>query len=247
LAGGGGERIAATIPIPAEGGVIGRSEHAAMQVLEPTISREHAKLSLTPMGWLLQKLEGADEVLVGGREVAEQELESGDVITLGEVRLRFENTDPKAKSTVVLGDWQPPSAVRRRIEAPPSAFGSVGQSGVLEAVAPEPDDALAPTRAPRQGRTTQRPKRIIPKPKSVGGFDAVSTGLQAPVGVGAAPSIESDFNRTDDPSPLSGGIPEPVSAAERSRSMRKTQMRGYAGWIVAALLAITVIALLVRG
>ena len=149
LLAGGGEEVAATIPIPPDGGVIGRGEHAAMQVLEPSISRAHAKLTLTPMGWLLQALEGANAVQVGGRSVGEQELESGDGITLGEVRLRFENVDPTAKNTVVLGDWQTPSAVRRRLEAPPSAFGGAGESGVFEGDPMDPDDPLAPTRTPR--------------------------------------------------------------------------------------------------
>lgn len=197
------------------------------------------------MGWTLQSIEGANRVKVGGEAVSSCEIESGDVITLGDVRLRFENKDPNLKSTVVVGDWQPPSAVRRRIETPPFAF----EAAALAGVGPEPESEgeLGPPPGEPRGRPTQRPKRIIPGPKSVGGFDAVSTGLQAPTGLGAAPAVESDFNR-EVAAREGEAMREPVgSAADRARAERKSKTQAYAGWVVAALLGIAVLVLLLRG
>jgi hypothetical protein len=191
------------------------------------------------MGWTLQAVEGASPVRVGGQAVASSEIQSGDVITLGEVRLRFENKDPNLKSTVVVGDWQPPSAVRRRIETPPSAFEAQSSEAVGEELGPPPGE-------PR-GRPTHRPQRIIPGPKSVGGFDAVSSGLHSPAGLGAAPPVESDFNR-EAGQRQGEKLREPVgSAAERARAERKSKAQSYAGWVVAAILALAIVALLLRG
>ena len=71
--------------------------------------------------------------------------------------------------------------------------------------------------------------------------------MQGPVGWGAAPSIESAFNQDETEAGIPTPIADTITAAEYSRTMRSASMKSYAGWAVAALLALAVIGLLIRG
>jgi FHA domain len=73
----------------------GRSEGQAyrhVQLLEPTVSRVHARLSLDPDGWFLTNLSKTNPVLVNGRAVAgttASALRDGDSIEMGALVFRF--------------------------------------------------------------------------------------------------------------------------------------------------------------
>ena len=73
----------------------GRSEgqpYRHVQLLEPTVSRVHARLSLDPDGWFLTNLSKTNPVLVNGRAVdgtLASVLHDGDSIEMGALVFRF--------------------------------------------------------------------------------------------------------------------------------------------------------------
>ncbi len=85
----GGRRL----PVPSEGGVIGRS-HDCEIVLEDTgISRRHAELRPGADGWTVTDLGSTNGVRVNGRDVhGAQPLRPGDRIELGSTEIVFDIT-----------------------------------------------------------------------------------------------------------------------------------------------------------
>jgi pSer/pThr/pTyr-binding forkhead associated (FHA) protein/tetratricopeptide (TPR) repeat protein len=73
--------------------VLGRTPENDMVLNHKSISRHHAKIVHDGSRYVILDLESANGVRVGGAEVDRTELQSGDVIELGEVRLRFLSGD----------------------------------------------------------------------------------------------------------------------------------------------------------
>ena len=86
--------------------VVGRAEDC--DVCFPgtalTVSRHHAKLEVGPERVAIEDLESRTGTMVNGRFVRQSELESGDVITLGEytIRLDFEAVSRARKAALVV-------------------------------------------------------------------------------------------------------------------------------------------------
>ena len=70
---------------------IGRAASSEITLPHSSISRSHALLEGKKETWILSDQRSANGVLVNGVRVERAELKSGDVIGLGEVKLRFEN------------------------------------------------------------------------------------------------------------------------------------------------------------
>jgi adenylate cyclase len=70
---------------------IGRAASSDITLPHSSISRSHALLEGKPEAWVLSDQRSANGVLVNGVRIERTELKSGDVIGLGEVKLRFEN------------------------------------------------------------------------------------------------------------------------------------------------------------
>lgn len=70
---------------------IGRAASSDITLPHSSISRSHALLEGKKETWVLSDQRSANGVLVNGVRVERAELKSGDVIGLGEVKLRFEN------------------------------------------------------------------------------------------------------------------------------------------------------------
>lgn len=68
---------------------IGRSEDLEVWVNHRSISREHAKFSKEGDVFIVRDLDSANGVRLNGSDVREAELESGDILELGQVRFRF--------------------------------------------------------------------------------------------------------------------------------------------------------------
>jgi adenylate cyclase len=77
---------------------IGRAASSDITLPHSSISRSHALLEGKHEAWILTDQRSANGVLLNGVRVQRAELKSGDVICLGEVKLRFENM---TSSTVV--------------------------------------------------------------------------------------------------------------------------------------------------
>jgi len=73
--------------------VIGRTSENDIIVNHKSISRHHAKIVREGNRYVILDLESANGVRVGGVESDKFDLQSGDVIELGEVRLRFLSAD----------------------------------------------------------------------------------------------------------------------------------------------------------
>lgn len=76
-----------------ENWILGRDPDLAQIILEdPSVSREHLRISKSGLNYQIENLSETSSTLVNGREVQEPLIiENGDLITLGEQTLRFEN------------------------------------------------------------------------------------------------------------------------------------------------------------
>lgn len=70
---------------------IGRAASNDITLSHSSISRSHALLENKQDAWVVTDLHSANGVLVNGARIERAELRSGDVIALGEIKLRFEN------------------------------------------------------------------------------------------------------------------------------------------------------------
>ena len=71
--------------------VIGRDEaHADLVLEDSNVSRRHAELTRTASGWHIADLGSTNGTRVNGMRVPEQDLKSGDAVTMGLVTLLFE-------------------------------------------------------------------------------------------------------------------------------------------------------------
>lgn len=80
---------------------IGRSQVCDIQLDEPSLSSEHARLVRSEDGWRVINLLSTNGVFVNDEKVFSHRLADGDVIRLGRVRLRFR--DPHASDAASGG------------------------------------------------------------------------------------------------------------------------------------------------
>lgn len=74
--------------------VIGRAQSAALCVVDPGVSRHHARLVRGPRNYVIQDMGSANGTYVGGQQIDEKELVDGDIIQLGPtVMYRYSVTD----------------------------------------------------------------------------------------------------------------------------------------------------------
>jgi pSer/pThr/pTyr-binding forkhead associated (FHA) protein len=72
---------------------IGRSSACNIQILTHFVSREHARLTVSPRGGvIIEDLGSTNGVFVNSVRVDRQELHHGDVVTVGESQFRFLET-----------------------------------------------------------------------------------------------------------------------------------------------------------
>lgn len=98
--------------------LIGRDVTNDISLGDAEVSRQHARLTQTPGGYVLEDLGSTNGSFVNGeRLVAPRVLSSGDLIGMGEnVTLSFEATSPEAAATVMAG------AVRHGAAPSPQAY-----------------------------------------------------------------------------------------------------------------------------
>jgi hypothetical protein len=70
--------------------LIGRSRDADIQLDDPNTSRRHAEVRRHGDSWVIADLGSTNGIKVNGSRVSEAELRPGDEVTLGLVKLRFE-------------------------------------------------------------------------------------------------------------------------------------------------------------
>jgi pSer/pThr/pTyr-binding forkhead associated (FHA) protein len=78
-------------PLQAAGVTIGRDESCDIAFPEDaTASRRHARIASEDGQWMIRDEGSSNGTFVNGVKVTEQVLKSGDEITVGSTRLRFE-------------------------------------------------------------------------------------------------------------------------------------------------------------
>jgi hypothetical protein len=68
---------------------LGRSDSCEVQLDEPAISRQHARLEWTYAGYVLHDLGSSNGAFVNGQVVTEALLQNGDLVEMGLVQLQF--------------------------------------------------------------------------------------------------------------------------------------------------------------
>lgn len=69
---------------------LGRSAENDIQLDDMQVSRQHAKIELTPNGALLRDLGSGNGTFIGDRRIIEYRLSTGDVISIGSAELKYE-------------------------------------------------------------------------------------------------------------------------------------------------------------
>jgi len=69
--------------------VLGRGSGCTVVLADITVSRRHAELVLRDGCWILRDLGSSNGTWVNGRQVVEAEVRSGDLVVLGDCRLRL--------------------------------------------------------------------------------------------------------------------------------------------------------------
>lgn len=81
-------------PVDAAPRMIGRSEEAAIALLEPTVSREHATISLVDGRVLLEDHGSKHGTFVNSKRITQKALKTGDIVVFGlSLVLRLEESD----------------------------------------------------------------------------------------------------------------------------------------------------------
>ncbi len=84
---------------------IGRSQVCDIQIDEPSLSSEHARLVRSEDGWRVINLLSTNGVFVNDEKVFSHRLDDGDVIRLGRISLKFR--DPNSKDGASTGGGTP--------------------------------------------------------------------------------------------------------------------------------------------
>jgi hypothetical protein len=69
--------------------VLGRGSGCTVVLADITVSRRHAELVLRDGCWILRDLGSSNGTWVNGRQVVEAEVRSGDLVVLGDCRIRL--------------------------------------------------------------------------------------------------------------------------------------------------------------
>ncbi|MDF1700509.1 MAG: sigma 54-interacting transcriptional regulator [Planctomycetota bacterium] len=87
--------------------IIGRSQEANLQLFDETVSRRHARIRVGPQRILLEDLGSANGTHLNGEPIeGEAVLFDGDVIEIGDIRLRYLSGDGAERITVVERDTE---------------------------------------------------------------------------------------------------------------------------------------------
>ncbi|MDQ3799841.1 MAG: GGDEF domain-containing protein [Acidobacteriota bacterium] len=94
-----GDFLAVPIPLEREEVIIGRALEADVRVNDKKVSRQHARITTVQSGengepsYILTDLDSRNGIFLNGQRIAQETLQNGDKITIGEHILRFELLD----------------------------------------------------------------------------------------------------------------------------------------------------------
>ena len=128
--------------------IIGRDVTNDIVIGDAEVSRQHARLTRTPGGYVLEDLGSTNGTFINGeRLVAPRVLNPGDLMALGEtITVTFDATAPEAAATVA----QPIATAEPARSAPPAAAGPAAPA---QPAAPPSPDVETPEPAKKGSRT----------------------------------------------------------------------------------------------
>jgi len=88
-----GERRGEKIPIPESGLSVGRRPGNSLQILDPSVSGQHAELVIDDQGVRVEDLGSTNGTRVGDQKVTERRLAHADVVVFGNVQLVFQDAE----------------------------------------------------------------------------------------------------------------------------------------------------------
>src|SRR5262249_31968762 len=122
--------------------IVGRAATSDVPIYDPTISRQHAEVTLANGGVKVKDLGSSNGTFVNGARVTDTTASPGDVVTFGKVAFRVrEVTPPQAQPA---GAPPAPDAQASTFGAPPPGATIVRnvsvESAAIKAVSEEKDD-----------------------------------------------------------------------------------------------------------
>jgi hypothetical protein len=134
--------------------IVGRSPHCDVVIAHPSVSRRHARLTVTAAGCVVTDLSSLHGTWKNGQRVTSVILAPGEAVTLGQVLVHFESgVEPTAERSDNTAVRDPPSAVTQRPGAaaakraePKVAEHAEEARTVLASPAPTEDRIGAPLR-----------------------------------------------------------------------------------------------------
>jgi pSer/pThr/pTyr-binding forkhead associated (FHA) protein len=75
---------------------IGRAEDNTFQVADPSVSSHHCEVLLRGGGVVVRDLDSTNGTYISGEKAAEQALQPGQILRLGQIELRLETDAPQA-------------------------------------------------------------------------------------------------------------------------------------------------------
>lgn len=84
-----GQRLGQRIDVGSEPLVIGRAPECDFQVIDRSISRQHARIWQEPSGYRIKDLDSTNKTLLNDQPIIEAELKDGDHVVIGNCVLKF--------------------------------------------------------------------------------------------------------------------------------------------------------------
>jgi len=76
-------------PVEEGTSIIGRDSGNTVQLLFESVSRQHAKMEISPDGCTIEDLESSNGTMVNGKKVSRQELKDADDVKIGDCVFKF--------------------------------------------------------------------------------------------------------------------------------------------------------------
>ena len=126
--------------------VIGRGEDVSIQLRHPLISRRHARVSLTPAGYIVEDQGTKNGTFVKGRRIQRHRLEDGDELEIADFILQYH-----AEGFVPIDDEIPAKPAgglvakdrKKSTKSPLEAYMEALKRGGTNATAAIPPEAMA--------------------------------------------------------------------------------------------------------
>jgi len=83
---------------------VGKSEQAHLRLLASSVSRRHCRLLSLDRGWRIEDLDSTNGLFVNGRKVRGHNLLHGDIVAIGDFKLRYEFEPARQPGDPASGD-----------------------------------------------------------------------------------------------------------------------------------------------